>query len=358
MLQDETVVKTTKVLLTALVFGAFVLLMYKLRNVVFWLAIGGFLAIIINPAVDRLTRALPGHRRSVAAGLMIAAVIVGLVILGIILVPAMGRQISTFVVSVPDTVDQVTNTIQTSNHPAFRLMREYNVSEYIRAHEGDISSAASTFFIKSLQNAGQTLSSIAAFFTIFAMAMYMSVNGPDYIKRLKKLIPKHYHDDTVDLMDRMYDATTGYVNGNLLTSAVAAFTSGLAALIVGLPYPLLLGIIVGLLDLIPMIGASLGAVIVVVVSIFVSWKAALIMLVFFIVYQQFENYVLQPRIMSKTVQMSSFAVFVSALCGAVLAGLLGALVAIPVGACIIMLLQYFFPFLKEKAIAARNKSDS
>lgn len=355
LFKDDTVQKTAKVISTVILFGVAVLLVYKLRTILYWLAIGAFLAIIINPAVDWFTQRMPGKRRGLAAAIVILIMLLILTSLAIVFIPPLIRQITTLIDNFPATVDRVSNQIQYSDNSVFRVLREHGAINYLRSHQGEIGSAVSAFFIKSLQNVGSTLSSIAAFFTIFAMAMYMSVNGPNYVRVLRGLLPHRHQKDVEELNGRMYTAVTGYVNGNLLTSAIAAVTSGSMALIAGLPYPSLLGLAVGLTDLIPMIGATLGAVIVLIVALTVSLKATIIMLIFFIVYQQFENYVLQPKVMSRTIQMSSFAVFVSALCGGVLAGLPGALVAIPAGACIQILLQHYIPIPKQRTFAANDK---
>jgi predicted PurR-regulated permease PerM len=160
------------------------------------------------------------------------------------------------------------------------------------------------------------------------------------VATFKRQIPKRHHGDLEMLGAKMYSAITGYVNGNLATSAVAGVAAGIMSTIVGLPYPALLGLIIAFTDLIPMVGATIGAVVVVIIAMFSSITDAAVMAVFFALYQQLENYVIVPRIMGKTVEMSSFVVFIAALSGGILAGFVGALVAIPVGACLQILAKY------------------
>jgi predicted PurR-regulated permease PerM len=131
----------------------------------------------------------------------------------------------------------------------------------------------------------------------------------------------------------------GYVTGNLFISLIAGVSSGLLLWIVGVPYAVALGLVVAILDLIPLAGATIAAILVVLVAIAASGvTAAIIVAVFFVIYQQLENHVIQPLVYGRTVQLSPLAVLVSVLIGAQIAGVLGALAAIPVAGAIQVLL--------------------
>jgi predicted PurR-regulated permease PerM len=136
------------------------------------------------------------------------------------------------------------------------------------------------------------------------------------------------------VMDRSIDRIGGYVAGNLITSAVCGATTLIALLLIGVPFAVPLALWAGLADLIPLVGAYVGAAPAIVVAFFVSPVAGIITLVFFIVYQQIENYVLVPRVMKNAVNLSPAAVIVSTLVGGSLAGLAGALLALPVAATV------------------------
>lgn len=340
MIIDSTVLKTLRVLGTCIVFFALLFIAYSIRLVIVWLAIGTFLAIIINPAVSRITAFLPGKKRawSVAvvfvAGFLIVSVMAGLFI------PPLAKQGAALVENWPKTTERIVYNIEKSNEAPYRFIRNNGLLGYVQNNKEDIRDWITNFFGTSVKKIVGSLSSIGAVFTIIAMMMYMAVNGPNYVKAIKKSLPRQHHRDLELLGGKMYTAVTGYVNGNLVTSLIAGVTSGLVSALLGLPYPALLGLIVAFTDLIPMVGATIGAAIVIVVAMFGSLTDALIMLVFFVIYQQLENYVLIPRIMGRTVEMSSFAVFIAALTGGVLAGVIGALVAIPIGACIKIIIDY------------------
>jgi predicted PurR-regulated permease PerM len=137
----------------------------------------------------------------------------------------------------------------------------------------------------------------------------------------------------------IYRTVGGYVTGNLLISLIAGVASGVMLWIVGVPYAVALGLVVALLDLIPLAGATIAAFVVVLVAIAASGvTTAIVVAIFFLVYQQLENHLIQPLVYGRTVQLSPLAVLVSVLIGAQLAGVLGALAAIPVAGALQVLL--------------------
>jgi predicted PurR-regulated permease PerM len=150
----------------------------------------------------------------------------------------------------------------------------------------------------------------------------------------------------------IYRTVGGYVTGNLLISLIAGGLTTLVLLLLGVPYAVALGLIVAILDLIPLAGATIAAILIGVVAFLHTIVAGIIVVVFFVVYQQVENHVLQPVIYGRTVQLSPLAVLVSILIGAELAGILGALAAIPVAGSIQVLLLDWRRHRGEHAAAA------
>lgn len=347
MIIDSTVAKTLRVVVTATLFAVGILIAYRVRTVITWLVIGAFLAVIINPAVSWVSKYMPSKRRGLGVTVVFVCGILLFSLLVAVFVTPVVKQGAALIQNWPEITERVSNDIQYSNQEPYKFLRDHGVLNYFEQNQDKIKDSLQSFFGNSLKKVGSLISSIGAVFTIAAMTVYTSVNGANYAAGMKKLLPKKHRKDVEELASKMYGAVTGYVNGNLATSAIAGISGGLASAAMGLPYPALLGLVVAITDLIPMIGATLGAAIVVIVALFTSVNAAIIMTIFFIIYQQIENYVLVPRIMGKTVEMSSFAVFVAALTGGVLAGFIGALVAIPIGACVQILLQYA---LKKRGI--------
>jgi predicted PurR-regulated permease PerM len=132
-----------------------------------------------------------------------------------------------------------------------------------------------------------------------------------------------------------------YVTGNLLISLIAGVVTTIVLLALGIPFALALGLLVAILDLIPLAGATLGAVVVTLVAFTHSSTAGIVVLVFFIVYQQLENHLLQPLIYGRTVRLSPLAILLAVLIGAEVAGVIGAIAAIPVGGTIQILLDHW-----------------
>jgi predicted PurR-regulated permease PerM len=150
----------------------------------------------------------------------------------------------------------------------------------------------------------------------------------------------------------IYRTVGGYVTGNLFISLVAGVSSGLMLFILGVPYAAALGLVVAILDLIPLAGATIAAIILVLVTLAANGlTAAIIVAVFFVVYQQVENHLLQPLVYGRTVQLSPLAVLVSVLIGAEVAGVLGALGAIPVAGAIQVIIVDWQRARRERLIA-------
>jgi predicted PurR-regulated permease PerM len=162
----------------------------------------------------------------------------------------------------------------------------------------------------------------------------MLLEGPTWVDRFYRLLPEQSQPRWRKVGDEIYRTVGGYVTGNLLISLIAGGLTTIVLLILGVPYAVALGLIVAILDLIPLAGATIAAILIGIVAFLHSIPAGIIVVVFFIVYQQVENHVLQPVVYGRTVQLSPLAVLISILIGAELAGILGALAAIPVAGSI------------------------
>jgi predicted PurR-regulated permease PerM len=161
------------------------------------------------------------------------------------------------------------------------------------------------------------------------------------MERVYALVPEHSQERWRRVGYDIYRTVGGYVSGNLLISLIAGTLTTVLLLALGVPFAVALGVIVAVLDLIPLAGATIAAIIIGTVAFLHSITAGIVVVVFFVVYQQIENHFLQPVIYARTVQLSPLAVLISVLIGAKLAGILGALGAIPVaGAIQVILLEW------------------
>jgi predicted PurR-regulated permease PerM len=179
------------------------------------------------------------------------------------------------------------------------------------------------------------LTAVAATLTIVFMTFFMLLEGPHWVERVMGLIPEEQQPRWRRVGHDIYRTVGGYVTGNLLISLIAGVSSGIVLWLVDVPFVVALGLLVGIFDLIPLAGATIAAVVCVLVAIAASGTtAAIIVAVFFIAYQQLENHLIQPLVYGRTVQLSPLAVLVSVLVGAQIAGILGALAAIPIAGAI------------------------
>jgi len=184
------------------------------------------------------------------------------------------------------------------------------------------------------------------------MTFFMLLEGPAWVERFFGLLPERSRPRWRQVGYDIYRTVGGYVTGNLLISLIAGSLTTIVLLVMGVPYAVALGLIVAILDLIPLAGATLAAILIGTVAFLHSIPAGIVVLVFFIVYQQVENHLLQPVIYGRTVQLSPLAVLIAVLVGAELAGILGALAAIPVAGSIQVLLLDWRRHRGEHAAAA------
>jgi predicted PurR-regulated permease PerM len=296
------------------------------RHVISWIVIALFLALALDPLVgfiQRRTRLNRGTAIGVAY-LIVIAVAVGV---GATFVPKLIDEVNGLVQATPGYVHDLT-------HGRGRLgflETKYHVVEKVREQVKNggakrllgFSGAAITV-TKSI------ITVIAATVTIVFLTFFMLLEGRVWVERLYGLLPEEAQPRWRAVGDDLYKTIGGYITGNILISVIAGVSITIVLLIMGVPYAVALGLLVAVLDLIPLAGATVAGVIVCLVAFLHSLPAGIVVLIFFIGYQQVENHLLQPVIYGRTVQLSPLVVLISVLVGAELAGILGALAAIPV----------------------------
>jgi predicted PurR-regulated permease PerM len=305
------------------------------RQVLVWILIAIFLALALNPAVDWFQR----HgikRRGLATGVTFILVLAGIAALGALFVPTLVDEVNGFVKALPGYVDDITHR---RGRLGF-LESKYHVTERVRnAVESGGASGVLGLTGTALAITRGIITAIVATVTIIFMTFFMLLEGPIWMERIYALLPAKSRDRWRDIGHQIYRTVGGYVTGNLFISIIAGSASTLVLLLLGVPYAVALGLLVGILDLIPLAGATIAAIIVVTVGVLHTLVAGIILAVFFVVYQQVENHLIQPVVYSRTVQLSPLAVLISVLIGAELAGVLGALAAIPIAGTIQVLLR-------------------
>jgi predicted PurR-regulated permease PerM len=299
------------------------------RSVLIWMLIAVFLAMALNPAVEVLVRR--GMRRGPAVGIVFVGAILIIVAIAATFVPTLVREVNDLADAVPGYIDDLTRG---KGRLGF-LERNYHIVEKARAAieksgAGGILGLSTT----ALTVTKSILSAVVATITVAFLTLFMLLEGPAWVERIYGLISEQKQPRWRKVGRDIYRTVGGYVTGNLAISFVAAVISTGVLLGLGVPYAVALGLLVGLLDLIPLAGATLAAVLVSAVGFTHSTTAGIVLVVFFVIYQQLENHVLQPLVYGRTVQLSPLVVLMAVLMGAQLAGIIGALGAIPIAGAI------------------------
>ncbi len=296
------------------------------RHVLSWVVVSLFLALALDPLVGWIERR---GRLGRGAAIAVAYLLVLIVVVGIgwTFVPKLVDEVNGFVQALPSYVHDLT-------HGRGRLgflERRYHIVEKVReqVQNGGASkvlglSGAAVSITKSV------ISIVAATITIVFLTFFMLLEGRSWVDRFYSLLPEASRPRWQRVGRDVYRTVGGYVTGNILISVIAGASITVVLLVLGVPYAVALGLLVAVLDLIPLAGATVAGIIVAVVAFLHSVPAGIVVVVFFVAYQQVENHFLQPVIYGRTVQLSPLAVLVSVLVGAELAGILGALAAIPV----------------------------
>ena len=319
-------------------------LAFLLHRQITWIIVAIFFSLALNPVVELVKRFMPKKSRTAAAALVVfGSFAIGIAVIAAF-IPTAVNQTTALVNNFPETIQNVSE----GNTSLARIVRKYEVVEYVNKNQDKLVGSLSNVSQPVLNGFKSALGSLVAVLTVISLTYFILAEGADWIHMLGKSRYGTKVKELEPVLTDMYGAVSGYVAGNLATSLLAAVTATIMLLVLGVPYAIPLGILVGLFDLLPLIGATLGAIIVLFFCLFISVPTTIIMLVFFLIYQQLENQVLQPMVYSKTVQISPLIVFLAALIGASLAGLVGALIAIPIAASVKITISYYLSTTRPK----------
>ena len=300
------------------------------RDLIVWLLVALFFAMALNPAVERLQRRWV-KRRGAAVAIVFALALLVIVGIAATFVPTLVREVNDFANAVPGYVHDLTK----GKGKLGFLERKYQVVEKIQ----DAVKKSGVAGILGLTGTAlsvtkSVVNSIIAAITITFLTLFMLLEGPVWVERFYALLPERSRPRWRRVGDDIYRAVGGYVTGNLAISVIAGAAATFVLLILGVPYAVALGLVVGIFDLIPLAGATIAAIIVSTVGFLHSTTAGAVLVGYFVVYQQVENQIIQPVVYGRTVKLSPLAVLVAVLAGAQLAGIVGALGAIPIAAAI------------------------
>jgi predicted PurR-regulated permease PerM len=313
-------------------------LLWLLRKPISWLLIATFLAVALSPPVNALNR----HMRR---GFAIAITYLGLLLVPILLialiVPPLITEANDFADNVPRYSRDVTRYVQ-ENERLREINQDYDITTKLEEEAGKLPSrlggAAGT-----LRDIGfGIVNSLFAGLTILVMTAFLLGSGRQWTDSFIDSRPPEQRDRLRRARDNMASAVGGYVAGALTIALIAGIATYIVLLILGVPFRGPLAVIAGLFSLIPLVGATIAAVLIGVVTLFEDFPTTtIIWVIWAILYQQLENHVIQPQIQKRTVNVHPFITIVAVLFGATLFGIMGALVAIPVAASIQILLREY-----------------
>lgn len=318
---------TTTVTVIAVVAGLY--LIYLLRKPIGWLLIATFIAVALSGPVAWLSRRM---KRGFAITLTLLGVLLVPIAAVAIVVPPIVREGTKLVEKVPEYAREFTRWVN-DNERLQRLNDQYDITSRVQDWANDLPSRAGDA-AKLLGDVGVGIvNSIFAAVTIFIMVAFILGSGPRWTRALLALQPADRARRMGDTLERMGQAVGAYVAGALFQAFVAGVTTFIVLTILGIPFAAPLAVLTALFDLIPMVGATLGAVVVGIVTVFADFPLdTIIWVIWAIVYQQVENNLIQPRIQNRAVGIHPFGVIFAVLCGGTLLGIPGALLAVPVAA--------------------------
>lgn len=299
-----------------------------------------FLALALNAPVQWIGRRLPGKRKnSRVLATSVSFLLIVLLLSGFIasISPPLIRQTNSFIKAAPGLVAD----FRSQDSEVGRLIRKYHLEKQVDSVSDQLSERLKNVGGSAFSTLQRVSSSAFSLLTIMVLTFMMLIEGPRWLAFFQDVIPPKRRPMADKLLHDMYRVIKGYVNGQVTLAALAAVLIMPAILLLHISYPIALMVIVFICGLIPMVGHTIGAIIVTLVALFESTSAAMIILAYYITYQQIENIFIQPRIQANSTDMSPLLVFMSVVIGVSFSGLIGGLVAIPVAGCLrILILEY------------------
>jgi predicted PurR-regulated permease PerM len=303
----------------------------NVRGVLTLLAAALFLAIGLNPTVEWLERR--GLRRGLAVTVVFFGLVTAFVGFGAAVFPPIVVQVTDLVDEIPGFLDTLT-----ANERIDDLNEQFGFVD--RAQEFVANEDFGVALFGGVVGVGRfVFGAFLSALTILILTLYFLVSFPAIKQRVYRLVPRSRRARVGLLTDEILSRVGGYVAGALTIGSFAGLSSFAFLLTAGVPYAVALALLVAVLDVIPLVGATIGAVVVTIVAFFVSAPVGVATAIFFLVYQQVENYYIYPRVMKRSVDVSPAATIVAVLIGGTLLGVLGALLAIPVMAALQLVLD-------------------
>jgi predicted PurR-regulated permease PerM len=319
-----------------LVTALFLYILVHILQVVTWLVIGAFFAVALAPVVGWVERKVFGGRRRSLATLLVF--VVAFLVLAAV-VTAFAVPLAQEATKVAGQLPQLVADARAGRGPVGDLLERTHALQWIQDNQAKIGHFASGLTSPAAGVLGGVATGVAGFFTVLVLAYLMVLEGPKLVDGTINLFEPATGTRIRRVATDCARSVTGYLSGNLLISVICGALTYVVLKVSGVPFAGLIALFVGLVDLVPLVGATIGGVVAVLAGFIHSVPAGIAVLVFFVVYQQLENHLLQPLVFARTVKVNPLTVIVAILIGVELAGILGALLAIPVASIIQVILR-------------------
>lgn len=347
-----------KVFTLAVAFTLGVFAMMRMYDALVLVATAFFFALALNPAVSFLSKYMPKKKRGPAVLIVMLSAFFLLSVLIFSILTPVSREASAFSQTIPQRIDE----LNSQDSPFGRFVYKYDLQDDIKDVINSAQSRLVGISSNAVSKAGQFGNSIIMSIAGIVITVLMLTNGPTLFKRIERSV---YRDQVLrarheTLLNKMYDVVTGYVNGQLLVAVVASLVALGVLFLLGIPYPLPLAAIVFVFGLIPLIGNTIAAILVVLFALILKdLTSALILIAFFVLYQQIENATLQPLVQGRATQLPTLVIFVSVILGVALMGPIGGLFAIPAAGCAkILIADYLDHRPALKGTTSKNLSQT
>src|SRR4051812_40375024 len=307
----------------------------RVEQVLVWMVIAVFFTVALYPAVEVVQRRVTRGRRSLAT--LVVFLVVVLVLGG--LLTAFALPLATQGTELAGQLPGIISDAKAGRGPVGDLLERTNALQLVQNNEERIRGFATSLGTPALNLLRGLGTGVVAAVTIFVLAYLAVLEGPKVVEGTLALFPAPRAERIRRVTRDCAKTVTGYITGNLLISAICGVLTYAVLKFSGVPFAALIALFVAIADLIPLVGATLGAVVACIAAFVHSVPAGIAAVIFFVVYQQLENHLLQPIIFARTVKLNPLAVLVAILLATELAGILGALLAIPVAGIIQVVLR-------------------
>ena len=337
--RDPRPVPVRTILATIGLVLATALLIYivlQVRQVLTWIVVGAFFAVALYPLVGWVQRRLLGGRRRALATFLVFLVVF---ILLSALIAAFAVPLVNEGTKLAGQLPQQIADARSGRGPIGDLLQRTNALQWVQDNQDKISKFASGLTAPAASVASGFATGIAGTLTVFVLAYLMVLEGPKVVDGTLNVFEPTRAERIRRVGGDCAKSVTGYISGNLLISFICGLLTYVVLLVSGVPFAGLIALFVGIADLMPLVGATIGGAVAVIAGFIHSIPAGIAVLVFFVLYQQLENHLLQPLVFARTVKLNPLTVIIAILIGVELLGILGALLAIPVASMIQVILR-------------------